>query len=505
MSQTKLADWDLIEATGSDREKFFQGQTTNDLLSLSHGEAQLTARLNRVGKLQSYFFLARMPDKLLILCPKKLSSSILEDFSKFIIMDDVELRLWENADLYLLFNPCLSNDETKIMFRLEFYGMLAGLCLGPLVDVAPTDLEQLEKARILNGFPLWDKDVDSSMFINDSHLNATAISYKKGCFLGQETVAKIENNRGAAYYPVLLRPEASSPALGDHFDLFLDGKKVGAVNYQVEELLQANLLRDLRVEGKKLKLTTGIDEFNATVEYLPFFKNKHPVELCQELYHLGVECFQQGNLEEAMNFMRQAITFDYHYCDAYESIGVILGRQGRFIEAIEWMDKLLLINPSSVMAHTNKSLFLMKMGKISEAEAEKALAMVQSFAVHGEEARLKKVQLEEKKKKEEEINRREKMFQQVLELDADDKIALFGMADVAFYRGEYAEAITKLSKVIALDPKYSTAFVLLGKSYEALGSPQSARTIYEQGIEVASKQGDMMPANEMQSRLNQLV
>jgi len=45
----------------------------------------------------------------------------------------------------------------------------------------------------------------------------------------------------------------------------------------------------------------------------------------------------------------------------------------------------------------------------------------------------------------------------------------------------------------------------LGKSYEAIGDIENARQIYEKGIEAASKQGDMMPANEMQSRSNQLV
>jgi tetratricopeptide (TPR) repeat protein len=46
----------------------------------------------------------------------------------------------------------------------------------------------------------------------------------------------------------------------------------------------------------------------------------------------------------------------------------MLGRIERFEEAITWMDKLLSVNPQSVMAHTNKSLFLMKLGKIEEAE-----------------------------------------------------------------------------------------------------------------------------------------
>ena len=56
-----------------------------------------------------------------------------------------------------------------------------------------------------------------------------------------------------------------------------------------------------------------------------------------------------------------------------------------------------------------------------------------------------------------------------------------------------------------IDGKLSTAFLLLGKAYESEGLEQKAQAIYQTGIEVASKRGDMMPANEMQSRLNQLI
>ena len=147
----------------------------------------------------------------------------------------------------------------------------------------------------------------------------------------------------------------------------------------------------------------------------------------------------------------------------------------------------------------------MKMGKIEEAEAEKALATVKSFSMFGEEAKLKKAIEEEKKKKEADILRREGMFKQVLKIDADDTVALYGMGDIAFYRENFKEAVSYLEKVVSLEEKYSAAYLLLGKSLEASGNLERAMQVYKKGIDVASKRGDMMPANEMQSRLNQLV
>ncbi len=503
-SQKKLEDWSLIEVIGKDRETFFQGQVTNDLSIISFGEAQLTARLNRTGKLQSYFYIAKLTEKLFILCPKILEEKIVTDFNKFIIMDDVEL-IKTTQDLYITFNPKLiSPNDKKYLFQLNFCGLNAGLSFEKRENIPFVNNVELEELRILNGFPIWEKDIDENNFINDTFLNHLAISYSKGCFLGQETVAKIENNRGAAYYPVLLELKNTSQVSLGIFTI--DGVKAGEVNYQIKNFLQVSLLRDFRVEGKTIELFTQDQvRLEGVVHYLPYYKNQNYQEIASELFHFGVEEFQSSHSEAALDCMKRAISFAPDYSDAYESVGVILGRKENYSEAIEWMNRLLIVKPSSVMAHTNKSLFLMKLGRIEEAEAEKALATVKSFSIFGEESKLKKKMEEEKKKKEDDINRREKMFFQVLDIDPDDTVALFGLGDVAFYRGQYLEAVSYLEKVVSLDEKYSAAYLLLGKSLEASGQSDLAQQVYKKGILIASKRGDMMPANEMQSRLNQIV
>lgn len=496
-----LVDWSLIQVKGKDRESFFQGQVTNDLLNLEIGFAHLTSRLNRSGKLQSFFYLARIQDCLYILCPKKLEEIIILDFNKFIIMDDVELSVIEQP-IFLFFNPIEIN-RAELLFSLVFNGINAAISFKDIDYLPKVNESELEEIRILNGYPVWGKDINESNFINDSFLNQIAISYKKGCFLGQETVAKIQNNRGAAYYPVLLKLEFDQVIPLTNFSI--DSIKAGKINYQVKNYLQVNLMRDFRVEGKTLELEIADYKIKAVVSYLPYFKNQTYKEISSELYHLGVNEFQSSNIESAMNFMIRAIAFDPEFSDPYESIGVILGRNGNYQDAINWMDKLLLVNPSSVMAHTNKSLYLMKLGKIEEAEAEKAKATVKSFSVFGEETKNKKRLEEEKKKKDEDINRREMMFNQVLEIDPEDTVALFGIGDVYFFREKYSESVSALEKVVILDEKYSAAYLLLGKALEAIGNLERAEQVYKKGINVASKRGDMMPANEMQTRLNQLI
>ena len=126
-SQYLLFDWVLIKVTGADRETFFQGQVTNDLSLLKESQGQLTARLNRVGKLQSFFFIAKFFDHLYLLCPEAIVLEIKEDFEKYIIMDDVILEI-EKRPLWLQFNSFLNTPKNvEPYFDFNFYGLNARL------------------------------------------------------------------------------------------------------------------------------------------------------------------------------------------------------------------------------------------------------------------------------------------------------------------------------------------------------------------------------------------
>jgi tetratricopeptide (TPR) repeat protein len=201
---------------------------------------------------------------------------------------------------------------------------------------------------------------------------------------------------------------------------------------------------------------------------------------------------------------RLSLELDPLFADSYEALGVMLGRQERYSEAIELMDKLSQIDSSSVLAHTNKSLFLMKMGKIDEAEEQKSLATVKSFQKFGDEAKLKERVLQEQKKQEEEWTKRESMFQQVLEIDQEDTLANYGIGSIAVEKKHWDKAVAHLEKVLVVDPNYSVAYLALGKAYKAQGHKEKAISTWKEGMIIAAKKGDLMPANQMQVELQNL-
>lgn len=497
-----LSYWTCFDIIGSDREKFFQGQLTQDISTIENQSAKLTTRINRQGQIQFYAFLVKYFDHLKILVPTNKAQDFKSEMNKFIIMDDVEIV--DNSKKYFLnFNSDVQNPTDA---HLTYYGIQAVLSERAIHDVI--DLSELELFRRMSFFPKENSNEYIGQILNDTIFNDYAVSYKKGCFLGQETVAKIENNRGAAYYPVVFKLHA--PLENDLMEtpFQVDGRKGGVLlssfSWNGESYLQGTLFRDYRVQGKKIELVLENKVILAEVNLAPFLKNQNKSEFLATLKDLVQFLFIKNQEKSALYVLKKATEFFSQDAEVLEMYGALLGRLGHFEEAIATFDRLESVDPSSVMAHTNKSLFYMKLGKIEKAEEEKSKATVKSFAKNADEAKLKKIEAEELERKKQEVKKREEMFLRVLEIDPEDTVANQGLGDVYYQSGLFDKALFHLEMALSKDEKLSVSYLIAGKCFEALGRKTEAKKIYEHGIQIASKRGDMMPANEMQSRLNSL-
>ena len=93
------------------------------------------------------------------------------------------------------------------------------------------------------------------------------------------------------------------------------------------------------------------------------------------------------------------------------------------------------------------------------------------------------------------------MFSKVLEFDPVDPIALFGMGNAQLVLEEYADAADLLQRAIEVDKTNSPVYAARGKALEGMGAIEQAIDTYKQGVEVASRKGDLMPLKEMEHRL----
>ncbi len=476
--------------TGADSEVFLQGQVVSNVKALEIGETQLSALISLQGRVESYFYLHKKEQEFWLIGESQFQSIVTERLEKYIIMEEVELKLREAPAFLLLNHPA---DIPCSMFQLEMSFSFQDV---PDLEI----ISDLSLYQVFSAEPVWNKNLHEKMLLNETFLEERAVSYEKGCFLGQEVVAKVHNNRGAAFYPVLLEVNKQLPFLiSQSFEV--EGRKAGnflqQVSYQGQTYLQVSLFRNFRVAGKSLEVKTGESSFQACVHLYPL----QPENKAQYLYDRGLEVFAKEKESDAEKYLKRVLELNPELNDAYEALGVIYGRQERHQEALDLMYELQKRDESSVMAHTNASLYLMKLGKIEAAEEEKSKATLKSFAYFGTEAQLKKQEEQLKEEQKQESLRREKMFREVLELDSEDTLAHFGLGEIHLERGEAEQAVLHLTKVLEQDKQYSRAYLLLGKSLQRLNREGEAQVIYRQGVEVAAAKGDMMPANEMQSLL----
>jgi Flp pilus assembly protein TadD len=210
--------------------------------------------------------------------------------------------------------------------------------------------------------------------------------------------------------------------------------------------------------------------------------------------------FSQGLDEASVALLEQTIQLDPGFKDAYESLGVILGRQEKYLQAIDIFRHLEEVAPNEPMVHTNLSVFYMKIGDQDEAERQKSLATLKRFAV-ADFDQAQALQDEAEAAQNREARRRITMFREVLEFDPEDPVALMGMGKAHAELGQNEQADTFLARALAAQPDNSALYAARGKVLEALGRPETARKIYRRGVEVASRRGDLMPLKDMEHRL----
>ncbi|MFL5783375.1 MAG: tetratricopeptide repeat protein [Bacteriovoracaceae bacterium] len=482
-----------FKLTGSDVSEFLDAQTTFNIQHLPSGDFHLTTFLDPQGKIETYGWLLHDNKTYFFLVPLSLKERSLTRLNKFLVSEDVEIEdRAEQKWTFILHSKAAG-------FSGKIFDEECVLSRSPVAGIPEVQESVREIWRKLNGWPSFDGEDFSAELINNSRLFDTALSMNKGCYPGQETVSKIATRRGAAYSPVLLETDHKLST----GDLLISGNKIGTVGESLEWngkiFMQANLLRDFRVEGMKITFDGG----QGVVRYYPLLKGGS-ADKAHELYDEGLDCFRRDDLKEAERKLRLALEMDPKLADAYEALGVMLGRQNRYPEAIDLMEKLLLVDPDSSMAHTNLSLFLMKTGKIEEAENHKSMATLKTFKRFGDEAKAKEASEKKAREEAEEFARRERMFREVLEIDPDDTLANYGLGSIAVERSLWETARSHLEKVIQDDPKYSVAYLALGKAYKGLGLKDLARDTFDKGIKVAAAKGDFMPANQMQSELERL-
>ncbi|MHB8453291.1 MAG: tetratricopeptide repeat protein [Acidiferrobacterales bacterium] len=86
----------------------------------------------------------------------------------------------------------------------------------------------------------------------------------------------------------------------------------------------------------------------------------------------------------------------------------------------------------------------------------------------------------------------------------DSALLRYGLGKAHLDQGQYDAAVEHLKKALELDPRYSAAWKLLGQALAMAKRDAEAIRIYQDGIEIAERNGDLQAAKEMKIFLKRL-
>ncbi|HEV3007305.1 MAG TPA: glycine cleavage T C-terminal barrel domain-containing protein [Pirellulales bacterium] len=218
-----------IELAGADRATFLHNLCTNEIKKLAVGAGCEAFLLDARGHVLAHLFVICRPDSLVLETVPGQEAFLLTHFDRYLIREKVELcgRSAEWSEL-LLAGPDAPNVIAKLtpgapfpaarlgneavtlagraatLVRVELTRPFGCLILCRHDDVAaiwqaladagakPCGTDAFETARVESGIPFYGPDIGDKNLPQEVNRSSIAISFVKGCYLGQETVARID-------------------------------------------------------------------------------------------------------------------------------------------------------------------------------------------------------------------------------------------------------------------------------------------------------------------------
>lgn len=205
-----LSDRAQLLLTGPDRVRYLNGQVTSDVRKLQTGQTQMACVTTAKGKLCADIVITAHEDVLFVDAEGSLRETLLARLERYIVADDVELtdvteewqlwHVWGGADAPArMDNVHCAQDCPHHSLRSSRFGTpgldiwLPASADAPTFESLPILSEaDLETWRILQKIPRWPHELNTETFPPEAGLEARAMNFTKGCYIGQEVLSRIK-------------------------------------------------------------------------------------------------------------------------------------------------------------------------------------------------------------------------------------------------------------------------------------------------------------------------
>jgi len=239
-----------VRVQGSDAADLLQRLVSNDVLAGDSCEALLLTPKGRV--IAPLLVWRRGDDDFLLLTEPELGQVVLEHLRRMRIASRCEIEPEEHTSAIVL-------GEAEGIPTGD-YGTPAVEVIDAEFEAEPAD-EELERLRLLARTPRWGREIDEGILPAEAGLDGRAVSFTKGCYPGQEPLARL-HNRGHVNRTLRVLDVDGLAQQAD--EVVYEGAVVGRVTSAVTDLALAFVRvqvpdgADVRVGGRRARLHSSL-------------------------------------------------------------------------------------------------------------------------------------------------------------------------------------------------------------------------------------------------------
>lgn len=274
----------LVRVAGPDSESFLDSLLSQQLAGLADGVVVRSLLLGPRGKLRALLWVARFGDEFLLVADAAAAAGLAGDLARFKLR--VKLEIGPPEPVVDLIGPqapavleAAGLDQPARALAARFGRLPRFFVIGvsgeDLVTAGATAVGRLAytAVRVEMGEPAMGEDVDESTIPQEAGVVAESVSFTKGCYLGQELVARIDSRghvnrhlRGLVLAENALPPGGAEVVAGDD--------AVGAITSVSESLLVGapvglGLIRREVEPGSRVEIRWPGGHASAEVRALP--------------------------------------------------------------------------------------------------------------------------------------------------------------------------------------------------------------------------------------------
>ena len=235
-----LASRDAVLVTGADAASYLQGQISQDVEAVAPGTSAWSLVLAPQGKVDAWFRLTRRDDGSFVLDVDagfgEVLTARLERFRLRVDVSFESLKGWRmlSARGDAAKDPRLDAVHAEVRAAVTWPGFSGIDLLGPdmrsPVGLTLAGADDWEVARIRAGWPAMGCELtERTIPAEVGGLLESSVSFTKGCYTGQELVARIDSRGGNVPRPLRLLEIGSGEPVEPGAEITVDGRPVGAV------------------------------------------------------------------------------------------------------------------------------------------------------------------------------------------------------------------------------------------------------------------------------------